>query len=631
MNRHHPYGGYDGPRRGGGSPQGPGPDRQARFGRNAMRGGGRGGRGGAMPFYDNGDYDDSGYNSPQGYHVNGTGHEDPFYFQGQGQQMGVPPPSFSSPGYGGYEQQQHSGYGGEFYEDKAQSPPRGQFGASARGKRPNPRKERDDKVHDSLIEERIQRERPCRTLFIRNIKYETDSGDVRRRFEEHGEIKTFFDLIANRGMVFVTYYDLRAAERARDRLQGSEISGRPIDVHYSLPRGDEQQQECDRDKNQGTLLVTLRNSISGQPIDDTEVRRKFQQFGDVKSVKHVGDRPDQRYVELYDIRACEEAHDRLRHQGLQDGVMDIIFAWDVPDTPLPPGPFPPTKRAELRDRQGGHGGQGEHEERPSRGRGGGRGGRGGGRGRDNFRDRDPRDRELDDWERDRAPSRDDWGRDRGRRYDDMGAGPSARGGRYDRDGDGYGPSNGPPDDRLEQAKKVQQLLAALKQPAAASPSHPPPIPPPAPQPPRMPMPPPPMPPGAAPPMNSFYPPPPPGMQLPPYMPPPPNPYPSYPPPPQQQQQQQAPSSSMSPVPPAGLPAGLPPNLLALLQQAQQQAQQGPPPPPPGPQNQHQASPPMPYNLPQHQPAQAPPNPPLGLQNPQYQQLLAFMQSQQKRT
>ena len=33
-----------------------------------------------------------------------------------------------------------------------------------------PRRERDDKVHDSIIEERIQRERPCRTLFIRNIK-----------------------------------------------------------------------------------------------------------------------------------------------------------------------------------------------------------------------------------------------------------------------------------------------------------------------------------------------------------------------------------------------------------------------------------------------------------------------------
>jgi hypothetical protein len=39
---------------------------------------------------------------------------------------------------------------------------------------------------------------------------------------------------------------------------------------------------------QGTLLVTLRGS--NQAIDDGEVRRKFQQFGDVKSVRPVGDR-----------------------------------------------------------------------------------------------------------------------------------------------------------------------------------------------------------------------------------------------------------------------------------------------------------------------------------------------------
>lgn len=38
-----------------------------------------------------------------------------------------------------------------------------------------------------------------------HIQYETNSDDVRRLFEEHGEIKTFFDLISNRGMVFVTY------------------------------------------------------------------------------------------------------------------------------------------------------------------------------------------------------------------------------------------------------------------------------------------------------------------------------------------------------------------------------------------------------------------------------------------
>lgn len=53
--------------------------------------------------------------------------------------------------------------------------------------------------------------------------------------------------------------------------------------------------------SQGTLIVSLRNSASGQPIDDNEVRRKFQQFGDVKSVT-PGERNDERLVEFYDMR-----------------------------------------------------------------------------------------------------------------------------------------------------------------------------------------------------------------------------------------------------------------------------------------------------------------------------------------
>lgn len=64
--------------------------------------------------------------------------------------------------------------------------------------------------------------------------------------------------------------------------------------------------------------MTLRNS--NQTIDDSEVRRKFQQFGDVKSVRSAGERHElvsslcdgtteliqsissQRYVEFYDTR-----------------------------------------------------------------------------------------------------------------------------------------------------------------------------------------------------------------------------------------------------------------------------------------------------------------------------------------
>jgi hypothetical protein len=32
-------------------------------------------------------------------------------------------------------------------------------------------------------------------------------------------------------------------------------------------------------------------------------------------------------------QSAEEAFDRLRHQGLQDGVMDIVLAWEEPAGP----------------------------------------------------------------------------------------------------------------------------------------------------------------------------------------------------------------------------------------------------------------------------------------------------------
>jgi hypothetical protein len=40
---------------------------------------------------------------------------------------------------------------------------------------------------------------------------------------------------------------------------------------------------------QGTLQVTLRGSQTGQ-IDDNELRRKFQQYGDIKTIRPIGDR-----------------------------------------------------------------------------------------------------------------------------------------------------------------------------------------------------------------------------------------------------------------------------------------------------------------------------------------------------
>lgn len=60
-----------------------------------------------------------------------------------------------------------------------------------------------------------------------------------------------------------------------------------IDVHYSLPKDNELEKRCDRDKNQGTLFLTLTNSA--RPFTDEEIRAVFGVFGDIKIIKPFKD------------------------------------------------------------------------------------------------------------------------------------------------------------------------------------------------------------------------------------------------------------------------------------------------------------------------------------------------------
>ncbi|EJU02821.1 hypothetical protein DACRYDRAFT_115785 [Dacryopinax primogenitus] len=453
---------------------------------------------------------------------------------------------------------------------------------------PPPRRERE--VNENLIEERIQRERPCRTLFIRNIKYESNGEAIRARFEEFGEIRTFFDLISNRGMVFVTFYDLRAAERARDRLQGTDIAGRPIDVHYSLPRENETNSRCDREKNQGSVQVTLRDSSNRQPINQGEVRRIFTQHGDVKSVRAVGSARDAVVVELYDMRATEQIIDTMNHAPLQDGYMELDWAWDIPDTPLPAPPTPtqplPRRPEPSREREP-RGYEDDYRDSAPRGGGGGRGrGRGRGRGGGGYDDRDDRRSRRDSRGHDDFEPRRNSGRQEDRYPEDPYRAPRAA-----------GAIGQPESDRLEAAKKVQELLQALKPPTTAQTQSPTRAaqPPPPPQQPAY---------YGAPPLNPYMPPQPQSA------------VPSYPVP-------AAPGPQLIPNA-ATIAASLPPSVLALLHQANAFGQPGQPvyqPP--------AAAAPNPYGAPSY--SQPPASANLPTTNPTaMQQILEMIAAQSKR-
>nr|KAJ3415244.1 hypothetical protein HK105_001567 [Polyrhizophydium stewartii] len=134
-------------------------------------------------------------------------------------------------------------------------------------------------------------ERTCRTLFVRNLTYQAKERDVYESFAPFGEIKTVFDMIATRGIVFVTYFDLRSAEKARIAMQDYEFLGRKIDVHYSLPKAEDMRRDrSGRDKNQGSVQIELPGGgKTASEFSESEVYEAMAQFGEIREIRDSQD------------------------------------------------------------------------------------------------------------------------------------------------------------------------------------------------------------------------------------------------------------------------------------------------------------------------------------------------------
>ncbi|CDW96601.1 hypothetical protein [Sporisorium scitamineum] len=134
-------------------------------------------------------------------------------------------------------------------------------------------------------------------------------------------------MVNKRGIAFITYYDLRSARDAMLAMKGALFGGRPINIHYSLPREEDKAQRCDRDKNQGTLFTVLKGA--NQDLNEDAVREVFAEFGDLKKIRDYPGQKNSRFIEYFDSRACQLAHDQLNGRSYLDGQWDLKFAWDV--------------------------------------------------------------------------------------------------------------------------------------------------------------------------------------------------------------------------------------------------------------------------------------------------------------
>jgi len=193
-------------------------------------------------------------------------------------------------------------------------------------------KSHDYKEHNQNSDEiRTKMEKPCRELFIRNASPKLRGFELVKMFEKFGPIRTISDkYIKDRGIAFVSFFDLRHAEKAKAELQEYSIHGRKLFIHFSLPKiSDDILGLCNRDKNQGTLMVSY-NSKDIHSITTDDLFYLFSRFGEIRGIRDLKGVSNKKFIEFYDSRSTMQAHDTLNNQPFKNGVLDIRFSWDYP-------------------------------------------------------------------------------------------------------------------------------------------------------------------------------------------------------------------------------------------------------------------------------------------------------------
>lgn len=142
--------------------------------------------------------------------------------------------------------------------------------------------------------------RPSNTLYIRNIAYSVTPEEFHSIFLAFGEIwKENLSLIREKGVAYITFYDIRAAMKAEAEMLNRKIHNRipKTSFLYKPMTG------SGVDIRDLSLKVLLRPSREPtKKVSQQAVRDACSRFGEVWTVSEPG--KNQFHVEFYDKRGC---------------------------------------------------------------------------------------------------------------------------------------------------------------------------------------------------------------------------------------------------------------------------------------------------------------------------------------
>ncbi|CAG8521801.1 12654_t:CDS:10, partial [Ambispora gerdemannii] len=170
--------------------------------------------------------------------------------------------------------------------------------------------------------------KPSRWLYISNVPKNTDRRALINLLWAQGDVhNVLVGLLDSEGLVYIAYYDIRDAMKARKVLQGyllgdnylkAEFCSKPFSKK-AADLDDLAQWEWDND---GIILL----NILGRRLEEPRIKCEFSIYGDILSVKPLTSENSQRMlIEYYDTRDANDAKQIANNKLLRNATLKVEF------------------------------------------------------------------------------------------------------------------------------------------------------------------------------------------------------------------------------------------------------------------------------------------------------------------
>lgn len=204
---------------------------------------------------------------------------------------------------------------------------------------PFSRRNYDHRMHDKP-------KAPIHTVFFHNIDYNITQEELHKFSSQFGEVSNIYPVI-RKGMAFITYHDIRSAEKAYNEARDKKLGNRSLKVNYAY----KPPSYSKRDLRETCSSIIIKSSVgSDTKLTLDELIEFFTKFGEIRGSEAKS--PGQFVIKFFDLRSAKKVIDSpIESVNGEQVVISFNQEEDVGDEPVYAERSPP-QRGNRRDSQG---------------------------------------------------------------------------------------------------------------------------------------------------------------------------------------------------------------------------------------------------------------------------------------